>query len=105
MCDTQNILHQSNIGYVSTCKECTHLHIEIGSFMTILHQKSFERLIKDFQKRKRSKKYFKTFSGTKLLIRLTDSSFISLTKQEFEETLEMFELSNHLFQAKKLIKN
>jgi hypothetical protein len=104
MCDTQNILHQNKIGYISTCKECNHFHIEIGSFMIILKQKSFNRLLKDFQNKRESKQYFKTFSGTKLLIRLTDNSFISLTKNEFEETLELFELSNHLVKAKLLIK-
>ena len=41
MCDTQDILHQSKIGYVSICEECSHFHIEIGSFMIILKQKSF----------------------------------------------------------------
>ena len=104
MCDTQTILHQSKIGYVSICKECNHFHIEIGSFMIILKQKSFKRLLKDLQNKRESDLYFKTFSGTKLLIRLTDNSFISLTKNEFEETLELFELSNHLMKAKLLIK-
>jgi hypothetical protein len=104
MCDTQNILHQNKIGYISTCKECNHFHIEIGSFMIILKQKSFERLLSDLQKKKEGKQYYNTFSGSKLLIRLTDNSFISLTKEEFEFTLELFELSNHLVKAKLLIK-
>lgn len=105
MCDTQKILHQSKIGYVSICNECEHIHIEIGSFMMILYPKSFERLLKDLQKKKKTNRYFKTFSGSKLLIRLTDTSFISLTKGEIEETIELLEISNHLLQAQKLIKN
>ena len=105
MCDTQSILHQNKIGYVSVCNECEHIHIEIGTFMVVFRQKSFKRFLNDLQKKKKNNTtYFRTSSGAKLLIRLTDNSFISLTKEEFEETIELLELSNHLLNVKQILK-
>ena len=105
MCTKYKILHQNNLGNVSICNKCDHLHIEIGNFMSVLCKHSFKMIMKDFQKVNKSKSQYtiSTPSGKKILTRLTDNTFISQTHEEFEETLKMFEVSNHLMSAYEIL--
>jgi len=101
MCDTREILHQNDIGYISICTGCEHIQIEIGNFMTVLCKKGFSMMVKDLSRieRKINKHTFSTHSGQKVLIRIADNSYISQTTDEFEETLIMFQMANHYLKA------
>jgi len=101
MCRKHKILHKNDLGYISICKECDHLHIEIGSFMSLLCKRSFQLILKDFKEVNKNKKQytFPTPTGDKVITRLTDSTFISLTEDEFDKALRMLVVSNHLMSA------
>jgi hypothetical protein len=105
MCATQTVLHQNDIGSVSICNGCEHIHIEIGNFMTVLCPHAFELIIEDFNTINSNIENYtlSTPSGEKVLTRLTDNSFISQDPDDFEETLIMFEMANHFLKAKQIL--
>ena len=101
MCTKYKILHQTDLGYVALCEKCDHLHVEIGNFMSVLCKHSFNMILKDFQKVNKRKKELSisTPTGIKTITRLSDNMFLSQTPEEFEKTLKMFEVSNHMMSA------
>ena len=107
MCTNQKTLHQNQVGYITICNNCDHLHIEIGSFMAVLCKHSFEMIIKDFKKidARKQKHKFLTPSGEKILTQLTDNTYISQTPEDFDDTIELFEIASHYLNALEILKN
>jgi hypothetical protein len=105
MCDNLKTLHQNEIGYIGICENCDNLHIEVGNFLSCICKPSFKLMVKDFNNKKRFKerRYAQTPTGLKMLVRLTDNSYMSHTPEEFESVVELFEYSNHLLSAMELL--
>jgi hypothetical protein len=101
MCKKHKILHKNDLGYISICKECDHLHMQIGSFMSLLCIRSFQFILNDFKEVNKNKKQytFPTPTGDKIITRLSDSTFITLAEDEFDKAVRMLEISNHLMSA------
>ncbi len=45
------VLHSNDFGYIGTCENCGHIHIELGNFMAVVNQESFREIVKDFRKK------------------------------------------------------
>jgi hypothetical protein len=105
MCDNLRTLHQNEIGYIGICEECDNLHIQIGNFLSCISKSSFRLMLSDFnnKKRFRDRQSVNTPTGPKILVRLTDNSYMSHTLEEFESVVELFEYSNHLLSAMELL--
>lgn len=106
MCDTQTILHQNDIGSITICDSCEHLHIEIGNFMTVLCSHAFKQIINEFNEINANLDLYtrRTPSGNRVLTPLTDHSFISQTPDDFEETLILFEMASIYLKAVQILK-
>ncbi len=99
------VLHENNIGYVATCLNCDKIHVEIGNFMSIVSEDSFQMIVKDFRAKSKYKKFYlsETPSGYKLMIQVTNTTFITLSEAEFDSTLELLEMSEHLMKVLQII--
>ena len=102
------VLHSNRFGYVGTCENCGHIHLELGSFIAVVSQDAFFAIVKDFKKKASSLPYIlvMTPNGTnKLIIQVSDYTFLSLTPTEFNQSLELFEMSEHLLGVYNIIRS
>lgn len=99
------ILHANDFGYVAICEDCDHIHVELGSFMAIVCQSSFKMILEDFKQKNSLKTYFlnQTPSGNKMVIQVTKNTYITLTEEEFESAMSLFNISSHLLEALSII--
>ncbi len=99
------LLHQNDFGYTAICESCNNIHVELGNFLSIVCFPSFRLIVKDFASKKDFKSYFLSHSpsGEKLMIQITDNTFISITETEFDDAIELLEVSAHLLEAISII--
>ena len=105
MCNNLKTLHQNDIGYIGICENCENLHVEVGNFMSSICKQGFRAMVNDFQtkRRFRERHYVNTPTGAKILIRLSENSYISHTPEEFELVIELFEQSSHFLSVMELL--
>ncbi len=99
------VLHENELGYIAICTDCNNIHIELGSFMSIVSQRSFRLITEDFKAKKTLQSYYLTAtpSGLKMIIQITDNTYITLTTEEFEQAVELLDMSSHLLNVLEII--
>lgn len=100
------VLHEAKIGRVCLCNSCGNLRIEIGHLMSMISPEPFQMILDDFKARRA----FYAEHGVNgreedpVIICLNNNNlFLKLTADEFEEVLELFEVSNHMLKVDQLL--
>ncbi|MBL4706672.1 MAG: hypothetical protein JKY54_19235 [Flavobacteriales bacterium] len=99
------VLHRNEAGAVAMCDQCDHVHIEIENVITVLSPAALEDILIELSHRKMNLDDYtvKTLIGPRIVIRLTDAVFLSLTKINCIRLIELFEISSHMLAVKTLI--
>lgn len=106
MCETKfDIIEQNEAGIVAICDQCEHLHLEIGTFTSVVSRESFEDICRFFIERKSNIGYLlvKTPSGKRVLVPVANNTFLTLTEDEFFQVSELFEFARHMLKTKELL--
>lgn len=99
-------IHETSVGAVHQCSECESLKIEIGTMMALISRKSFRLILDDFIERKKFYEENDTYfeSHEKITICLNQCNlFLCLTSYEFDEVVNLFQVSNHMLKAKDIL--
>lgn len=102
------ILHSNEFGYIGTCENCGHIHLELGSFMAVVNQKSFYAIAEDFSKKEEVMPYVLVLTPNgkkKLIAQITKHTYLSLSTSEFRQCLELLDMSKHLLEAYNIIRS
>jgi len=101
------ILHQNRIGMVYLCTKCRNLKVEIGTILALVSRKSFRLILADFKDRQSfihgNREVFHT--DEKMYICLNKQNlFLSLTANEMDDVIDLFEVSNHMLAVEEIIR-
>ncbi|MCG8575416.1 MAG: hypothetical protein MI810_11060 [Flavobacteriales bacterium] len=105
-CSEFDLFHESHFGYVSRCKNCNDIHVQIGSFLCALSEESFVGLCDEINRTKKeiADRVVKTPAGDKILLAVARYNlFLSLSPDELYETAEMLQIGKYMMEVDKII--
>jgi hypothetical protein len=94
-------LHENNFGHIMKCHSCNLIQISLGNIVTNVNDEGYEDLRKVFIKiaDDRQETGFDCSESMRVMIKTPVEQFwMAFTKQEFEDALELFEMSSLMMQ-------
>lgn len=100
------ILHQNSFGYVGECSCCGEIQFSIGNIVSHMNENGFSNLYNAMLKLEKDidERIVNMPNGEKVLLRTpADQMVLSLSRDEFDKTMDLFKQASLMLEVKQLL--